>query len=361
MEIVNLLDRGEQFKVCSQYIDIPQPMHIYHSEEELEQGESGEGQPPIIKIYSIDKYLHLLMELDILKAKAYQSFLALNVWIKTKDEFLPSHTDPGGVTYYKTDLNGNKIPIHSGWVRLYRTYQNDYKHMLYTSSGIWSANLTKWDVGCGVKQQFSAVTRTNLPKEQKYQHRLNKILNRKVPTQKEISAVHALLNPLAETFFNTDKTLAKVYGSSIRKADRDKLITSELFRKAIMKEISILFPDLTLAIQEKIPADKMADFLEQIVVKSIKEESSEEAMSRMKEVIDMAYTKKSFESGMGNPVPLIAETTSQQESRAIAARSEVEREVDIEEERERQNYPSSYVMDDDLPDDIEQILPVEEE
>lgn len=365
MQLVNLKDN--QRRICSAWIDVPQPMYVYHSEEELELNEKSESKPPLMKISGIDDYQFLLKDLGYTEEKGYKEFMHLNVWIRTIDEYMPDYTDEAGKVFYKKDSDGNAIPLESGWVRLYKSYKFAYKHLLYTSSGIWNVSINEWKISAGIKTQFASVTRASYNRPAQYQKAFEKILNKNRAGSQEIRAVHALLNPLSDTFFNVDRTLRKVYKNRVRKADRQKLITSEMFRNAIMKEISLLFPELTQAIQKEIPADDMAKFLRDVVQKAIKDETSSDAMDRMKEVIDMAYTNKAFESGP-NPIKqtLIGSSPQPEQPKRIDGRMVMGDEMsktneeDLEKERESQNYPDSYVMDDELPTGLEDLLPEED-
>lgn len=343
-----------RIKVCNQYIDVPQPMYVYHSEKELDENEQKDGQMPLIKIRSLEQYMYTMEKLGINESK-YHSFLAHNIWIKTKDQFLPTYTNEAGETFYKLDENGNQIPIESGWVRLYKMLYATQKHMIYTSSGIWAVMLTKWDIGAGIKNQFSAVTRASGTREKRYTDAFNKILAKKNPGVSEMQAVSVLLNPMSPLFLDIDRVLNRIYRSKVKKVDRERLITSQAFRKAIMKEIAVLFPDLTKAIRDQIPPEKMAEFFQQIVSKSIKDESSSEAMDRMKDIVEMAYSTKTFE-GYPTNVPLLSDPSK-------PALQEHKEETNLEEEKQAQSYPDSYVMDDDLdlPSDFETIIPRRDE
>lgn len=341
-------------KVCNQYIDVPQPMYVYHSEQELDENASGEGRPPLLKIRSVEQYMFMLRDLGLLEeGSGYVSVLGHNIWLKAEDTFLPQYVDEQGNTVYQKDENGNQIPIESGWVRLYKIFVSVQRHMLYTSSGIWLATLTYWHIGCGIKTQFVAISRQGGTKEERYQSTLKKILGRKTIGVKEAQAVSAMLNPMSPLFLDIDKSIGKVFGAQIKKIDRHKIITSQAFRSALMKEISVLFPDLTKAIREEIPPEEMAKFFKDIVKKAIKDEGSAEAMERMKDVVEMAYSTKTFEGYPGS-VPLLEPTKEVQQ---LTTGKE---DKDLEDEKEAQNYPDSYVMDD-LPEDFETILPGRED
>lgn len=339
-------------KVCNQYIDVPQPMYVYHSEKELDENASGGGRPPLLKIRSVEQYMFMLRDLGLLEeGSGYVSVLGHNIWIKTFDEFLPETVDFQGNTTYKKDENGNQIPIESGWVRLYKIFVSVQRHMLYTSSGIWLATLTYWHVGCGIKPQFVAISRQGGTKEERYQSTLKKILGRKTVGVKEAQAVSAMLNPMSSLFLDIDKAIGKVFGAQIKKADRHKLITSQAFRSALMKEISVLFPDLTKAIRDEIPPEDMAKFFKEIVKKSIKDEGSSEAMERMKDVVEMAYSTKTFEGYPGS-VPILGE------HQPAPQLEQPKTDEELDEERNNQSYPDSYVMDD-LPEDFENAIPTQ--
>ena len=93
MKLIDLSKRRS--KIASQYADVPQPMVVYHSEEELDSNEKD-----IIKINNISNYLKVIKDMGIkIKSREYQSVMSKNIWIRTTDKYLPDYTNHEGNIY----------------------------------------------------------------------------------------------------------------------------------------------------------------------------------------------------------------------------------------------------------------------
>ena len=251
MKLIDLSKRRS--KIASQYADVPQPMVVYHSEEELDSNEKD-----IIKINNISNYLKVIKDMDIkIKSREYQSVMSKNIWIRTTDKYLPDYTNHEGNIYLVLDDKGNPIPVDSCWIKLYRVYTQYSNHFIFTSSGIWSIGINKWALSAGIKTQFSAVTRRVKSKSteqgrENYRIYLNKLINKQTPDKRGIRLAHLVLNPLSPYFFNPEKATAAVFKNNVRKEDINKYLTSKAFRSAFMSELGLILPTLTKSIRDAI-------------------------------------------------------------------------------------------------------------
>lgn len=121
-----------------------------------------------------------------------------------------------------------------------------------------------------------------------------------------------------------------------------------------MSELSMLLPTLTKAVQKAIPPEQMASYLQQIVEKSIGNESSKESMERLKDVMKIAYEDPM--AGKRATVNLISDA-SFTENKTLPEQTE-KTEDEIEQSRQELDYPSSFIMSE-LPDGIEETIPDE--
>lgn len=344
-------ERGSD--ISNQYLDIPQPMPIYHSEEELDTSEVD-----VVKLRCMGDYMEYILQNKL--EKLQYTTLSHNVFLKTVDKFLPEYTDYDEVVFLKLGEDDKPIPVESCWIKLYKVNTYYTKHLLYTSSGIWSIGLNSFKVSAGPKRSYSSITKptkkTREDMQVLYKNRFNELIQKSKPKARETRLVHLILNPLGPFFLDVDGAIKKVYGTYVNPSnfDKKKFLTSKLFRNTFMSELSMLLPTLTKAVQKAIPPEQMASYLQQIVEKSIGNESSKESMERLKDVMKIAYEDPM--AGKRATVNLISDA-SFTENKTLPEQTE-KTEDEIEQSRQELDYPSSFIMSE-LPDGIEETIPDE--
>src|SRR5690606_30989565 len=133
----------------------------------------------------------------------YISLKDKNIWVKTVDEFIPDYADFDGTIYY-IQKDNQFIPTNGCYVKLYFITCMPSRHVLYTSSGIHTVGITKWDVTAGVRKTFlqEKDTRKGKSREEAYQDYLGKILRRKAVTVQFTKAAGLIFNPMSDCFLD---------------------------------------------------------------------------------------------------------------------------------------------------------------
>lgn len=324
------------------YFNVPQPMVIYHNEDELDTNETN-----VRKIRSKGEFFDFIVERG-LKAGEYPNFISEKIFIKSTDQYLPEYTDDLGITYFKINENHEFTKSEGCWVQLFYIGLHSYFSYIFTSSGIWLATSTKWDISGGPKTQYMVVKNNRKNLTDKSQRLLGRILRNGKGVNDEIRVIHTMLNPLSPYFLDLEGATRFIFKNKLTAEDKKKLISSEKFRNILMKELGIIIPGLTSAIREKLPPDKIADVLSTIVTKSVEKEDSEKAMARVKDIIDMAYIDP-VSRAKAVSVPLIrdAEFTDKLSNN---------KPKEITKHSEGEDYPDGYVMEE-LPEGMEDMIP----
>lgn len=352
MKLIDLSQGGKK-QINSKYMVAPQPMPIYHSEEELD---TSERNP--VKLRGFADYYYYAEKNNIIG----QSYITVkdNLFVKTTDKFLPDYTDTSEDIHLVLDDNKKPIPVESCWVRIYVIYGMEHKHLLYTSSGIWSVSIKSWRISAGPKTQYSAVTRKNKSRASKngtkhYQEYINKLINKKIPDKRSVRLAHLIFNPLSPYFFSPDKAIKKVYPNDyIRKEDYSRFLNSTQFRRTFMSELGLILPTLTKSIRDAIKEEDLAAYIKKIIAKSVDKETSEEAMSRIKDVIHLAYEDPTGKI-KAKEVPLIQDAKFTEDKQLEEYAND-----QLEQVKKDLNYPDSYIMED-LPENLENVIPSKDE
>jgi len=282
MRIVDLT-QGYIVSIASQYLDITQPMYIYHTTEEFLEN----VEKPFIFLRDQIDYIEYIKTHGFDVLNKYNNVSNENVWLKTQDVFIPETADTFSKITYKEE-NGEKIPTDGCYIRLYKIFNRTAKHLLYTSSGVHTVSFIKYQLTGAAKDQYMVDFRvpTN---NQTYEERLQKFLTRTKPSIKEVRLFHALFKPTSEYFLDFDKAVKTIYGSVIHAADRHRVVTTKAFKEAFMRELKLLFPGLTTAIQKEMPVETIAKAMHDLLDRSIKTEDSDKALDVIDYVVQQGY------------------------------------------------------------------------
>ena len=250
--------------VAQPYFSVPQPMTVYHSTEELDTALAG---TPYEKVESFGQFFDVMRKYEIPLVynpnNRYVNVCPFNMWIKTVDRFVPDYADKYGKIYYKTDDKGEFIPTDGAWIQVFFITPTPSRFVLFTSAGINTIGLTKWQPTGAVR--VATFLQEAVPDKRQqsdaYADRLQKLMNRRKPDVKVIKFAMAMLSSDSESFLDIDKAAKIVYGTSIKKDDRLKLLESQAFREAFMAVIKTLFPTLAPAIRETHDPAKLATML----------------------------------------------------------------------------------------------------
>lgn len=347
--------------VAQPYFSIPQPMTVYHSTEELDTALAG---TPHEKIESFGQFFDVMskykVELVYNSNNKYVNVCPLNVWIKTVDRFVPDYADKYGKIYYKTTDKGEFIPTDGAWIQVFYITPTPSRFVLFTSAGINTIGLTKWQPTGAVR--VTTFLQESVPdhrtKSGAYAEKLERILRRKKPDVKIIKLAMALLSSDSESFLDIDKAAKTVYGNSIKKDDRLKLFESQAFREAFMAVIKTLFPTLAPAIREAHSPEELAKMLSTMwnVAESTKD--IDKMLKVFDKIKETGYEEAtSIESNIPQ-LPMLGQAGNQQTAEMVSLpdpskytglADEVSDMVNkaLEETRDDLDYPESFVMLDE--------------
>jgi hypothetical protein len=323
MKIVNINDMKS---VNSVYFDIPQPMYAYHSNDEFKEYVMKEGTPYIM-IQNFPDYYNFLKKNNIdVNYRSENKFVDLqpyNVWIQTIDKYMPDYADIDGTIYYKFNTGESKyIETDGCWIKLYKMTPTSSKHILYTSSGVHTVGINKWDVTAAIRTQFQNErdTRRGGNKEFAYKTALERLIKLRKPNVRLLKASVALLSSDSPTFLDVNAVMRNQF-PNIKKQDRYVVLQSEAFRRSIMEVIKILMPELGGAIRKNFDPDKMGKMLDSmwnIAEDSKNVDSMLKIFNRVTEVgyeeIEARTTSGLLPNNAVPALPNIAELDSKSES-----------------------------------------------
>ena len=351
--------------VC--YNNIPQPMVIYHSTEEFEANEKD-----TLKADCFDALLMILRKLEVpLKYGVtthildnYVPIYPYNLWLKTVDKFIPDSANWGGdITYVKGD-NDQSIPTDACWVKLQYVLPTPIKLILYTSSGVNSVGITKWDVTAAVRSQFvieKDLRKVNDPA--RYEAMVNRYLNRTRSDLKMYKFTTAFLMPSSPTFLDLDASAKNTFGSYIKTKDRHRILISPSFRSSIMQMLKIFVPELKQQVKTDFPPEKMIEMLSTAygIAKDTKKVS--DILAVFKELREIGYEETTAINDQRQlpAIPLVDEskTGKPTEIATLPANEELGKEVSEEtfnKIREDLDYPEGFISNfDELSEEDEKV------
>ena len=272
------------------YLNVPQPMYVYHTKAEFDEYYSNKLGD--IQVINNPADWHNFIndneiDLNYNPNQRYIDIRNYNVWIKTVDRFIPDKANIYGEITYKL-LNGEKIPTDGCYINLFFISATPTRHILFTSSGVHTIGITKWEMTAAIRENFRQESQPKGSSGERYTKRLSKLLQRRKPTSAHLRVVQSMLNPISECWLNSEKSLRMAF-PQFRKEDRIKILTSQAFREALMNVLSSLFPGLRQQIREDIPPAKVTDFLLKMMEKVIEKEPSEEQIKVLEYIVENGY------------------------------------------------------------------------
>lgn len=252
-------------RVSPKYIDVPQPMLVLHSTQELINLPGNK-----IVIDGVGDFYQFMKTHNLLEMSTYANIIDLNVWLATGEKFVPDYFTEYDVIMWK--LEGNQaIPTDNCYIRLYFVLSVKRMYLLFTSSGLFSVSLTKYELSAAVKSQYIRVATRNtttLGNREHYQENLKRLLDKKTSTVRNTRLFYILFSRESPYFLNVDEAIKVVYGGAIKAKDRKRLIESFNFQRTFLKELEYFMPELKLAFQKNITDDQMVNMALTIFDKS---------------------------------------------------------------------------------------------
>lgn len=357
MRIVNVKDIKS---VSTIYSHIPQPMYIYHSWEEFTNNVSpvDENEQKVIQIIGMGDYYEFLhnnnINTDYDPDNVYVDLRKYNVWIKTVDKFIPDYADAQGNIFYKPGANGNPIPTDGVYIRLYFLTPTPSRHVLYTSSGLHTVGMSKWDM-TGAQRVSFIQEKVPATKGEAYQIRLKKFLKTKRPTVRFMKLAMALMVSDSDSFLDVDKAVNAAFGSSVKAADRLKILESPAFRSSLMTTLKTLYPTLAPEIRKGHSPKEMAEKLTVLWDKAVNSGDIEKMIKVFDKITEVGYEENTSVTDDRVPqVRLISDKSEEADGIKLPdynklSEKTIEKTAELTDEeldlrRKEQDYPDSYVM-----------------
>ena len=328
------------------YGQVPQPMSIYHSTEEFETNEKN-----YTLISTFIEFLGFIQQnninLDYIGLTTdvrYKNVMPYNLWIKTVDKHVPDYADIGGNIHYIVNDQGF-IPTDGVYIKCYFLQPLPGKILLFTSAGVNSISITKWEITGAVRTQF--LYEKNLSKaignKELYERNLKKLLFAPRPNSDMYKFLFAFLTDRAPTFLDLDKSAAIAYGSRIKKNDRYKILQSPIFASAMMQVLKILMPELKEEAKKQFPPEKVIELLVDAAGIAKETKKVSDILAVFDKVSELGYGEtQAINDTTFPPIPLVG---SHKESPALKPPSDKE-EIDkfFDELRTETDTMGAFVM-----------------
>jgi len=268
---MRLIDIKEIPSYADIYNVVAQPMIRYDNTEEFRINTAGN------QVYVASAFPELLIifrDLNIdLQYKSVSAFMDdksrrftylsdKNIWLKTTDNYLPDSVDNSGNIKYSVDDQNNPIPTDGCYTQVHAIIALPTRIVCFTSTGVNTVGMTKWEVTGAVRTQFVQET-NNRPAagSVKYAESLIKLSTRIKPNVDMYKFLFAYLHPQSSAFGDENKARTLSFGNKIKKADTDKIFSSPMFERAMINVSKVLFPALKEEIRKQIPVASLVSML----------------------------------------------------------------------------------------------------
>jgi len=365
MRVINISEKDSS-AMC--YSQIPQPMYVYHSQEEFLANVRATRQLVTGPADYYDFITRNNLDLTYNSNNKYVNVVDLDIWIKTIDKFVPSHADFSGLVHHVGEEENNLIPTDGVYIQLFFITPTPTRHVLFTSSGVHSVGMTKWQPTGAIRYNYSQESdpRRGMDKSEIYKERLEKILRKRAQSVQSVKIVMALFNPISKYFCDFDGIMKRVV-PWIKADDRQKYLQTESFRSTIMAVFKILYPELAPAVREKHSPEVMAAKLEDMFEIAKKSGNIKDMVLVYEKIVALGYeenalindtTGKVIKSGYvqlpenaeSAKQPLSVSDTDKFLDNKDGAMTAMIPGIELSEEEVKASYPSSFIEAD--PDEI---------
>lgn len=214
------------------------------------------------------------------KANNNLSFIKKNIWVKTDDKFVPDYR-VGRQIVFKTDENGNKIPIDGCYMQIFliktnkRIIQlrccNGFQYIYYPNGYLTAAILpTKYEKEYLVKNN-------DVP----LKYRSSKTFIN------EVRWIWAVFNSDSEYYMQPYKAIKKYL--YFNKAIAEKYLALNTTKMKIIKELKNMNGLISNALKTKFTPEFLVAQLEEAFKIATEEKNTKEIREMIKMVVDMAY------------------------------------------------------------------------
>lgn len=342
------------------YTHVEQPMMVYHSVEEFNNNVKN-----AIIIHSLGTYLDFVkahnIDLQYNSNNKYVDVRNKNVWIRTIDEYIPDVAEFSGEILYRLDNEGNKIPTDGCFIQLYFITPTPTRNIFYTSSGVHTVGMTKWQPTAAIRYCYSQESdpRRGQNRESIYNDRLQKVLRKRQPDVSMTKVVAAMMNPSSIYFLDFNGAVKAVM-PWLKAADRGKLLQTESFKRTLMSIIKTFFPELAPAIRNKHTPEEMANKLQEAFDVAKEKKDSKAMVEVFNAILTTGYEENVIVNdntgkiaGMPNPKQLKDGSTGMPTDDFLNSEPELTMSgifpgSELSEEEVKKSYPASFVgLDED--------------
>jgi hypothetical protein len=299
MKEVSLSD----YKVVSPfYISAPQPMRIYHSIKEFEENVIKKGEDFVL-LRSPSELADFIKTRNLTGGSVIDT-VKLNLWIATYEEFIPDVWTKDDCKMWKLNEKFQVIKTDNCFIQVFTLNLSNRKTvLLYTSSGIYGAGLTEWNISAAVKPQFGRVFTTNRKQLGGRDHNANleKFLARKRASVSDAQVVGRMLNPESPFYMKPFEAVKSVFKNKLKKNDVPRYLSTDRIAKLFLKELGVIMPSLQKAFLENITDKEMVEFAKNIFTKSLEKGTTAEQM----DAYNLIYGLRQNDPDEGEKVQLI--------------------------------------------------------
>ena len=317
MRVVNideLLKRDPKYKVDKDYSSIKQPMYIFHSDNEMLVHSNNKGR--VINILKNGThFIQFLNKVKQANPTLIDGIVYLNnlrVFIDTNEKKMPEDLDDSNMAV--EGISYTDIPIEASYLGLYAIrFAGRGSYKLLTSGGVWILRLGTFEhisITSKIDHKTTYITSKNKYKrdvEQNYEQRLVKLLNSKKPKIADMRLFNLLFNPQSFYYMDVDKAVSIAYYgyNRVRKADRQKIIETDRFRKVFMSEMTKMFPDLIKGIQDhNSPAD-VGEYIKAMRTHALENGTTDDQLKVLALTVQTGYGNKVAAATDNNNIPLL--------------------------------------------------------
>lgn len=338
-------------RVNGVYLNVPQPMVVYHSSNELIDREKGDfrtlnsGKELIDLVYSVEKNFSLIDD-------NHHIFFKERYFLATKEVFIPERILPDGQIVYKV-VNGCLAKTDNCYIQLFAVKKFRGGIFLYTSSGVhYTGIFNELRISAGIKHTFQDVgTGCKAPGQMTVNPAKNKILNGKKPSVAEHRFLQYLLNPLSKHFMDMGGAANEAFGSLLSLEEKKRYSKSDKFKELLIKELSKMIPNFKEVLQKKISPEKVGDFLTQIMETAIEKGTTDDQLKAMDSILNLAYSDEL--SGSKFDAPLISDNGNKKLEPYIEPTFPAIKSSEVEVIKEVKPDMKEYVIKPYTPNEVE--------
>ena len=291
--------------VSPKYLNVPQPMYIFHSKKELKDYITKNELKTFHIIGSVGDFLNFTKKYNLQGRNKFAQVSEINVFLATEEKFIPdtvaSKGSEKGIIRWVLDKEGRVVSTDNCFIQLHLLFSARNHYLCFCSNGVESLSLSKWSLTAALKDQFSRPVdfSGSIANREDYDSKLRAVLERKKINVRDVRLFHLLFNPLSDTFLKADESVKRIYGGTIRKADREKLFQTERFRKLFRKELAYLMSNLQEAFKTDITDSQMVDMAKEIFGKALKDGSVDDSLKVYDAILNIRESEENIPATAG--------------------------------------------------------------